>query len=288
MVAPFGIKQLIQPWRRLLSEPELGVLLLSNLVLGLAYSFVVPFYSMWGTKHVGMTNWGFGVFMTITSIAGIIISTWLARRSDTHYTRRSILLLGCVTGFFGYLGYAYVKNVVLLTLIGSILLGISSITFAQLFAYAREAIARHRIPQSEAPLYMNIFRLLFSLVRMRRQLQAAAGRPQLQRLQFEVRESFRRQRAAIGPMIAAAPLLGLLGTVSGMEKTFASLAADAGQKSLEGLAGGISEVLVATESGLTVAIPAMLLVYLAHREMNRQVETVNRLERGLRRAEGTS
>jgi SET family sugar efflux transporter-like MFS transporter len=163
MVAPFGIKQLIHPWRRLLGEPEFGILMLSNLVLGLAYSFVVPFYSMWGTKHVGMSNWGFGVFMTITSISGIIISTWLARRSDTHYSRRSILLLGCVTGFLGYLGYAYVKNVVLLTLIGSILLGISSITFAQLFAYAREAIARHGIPQGEAPLYMNIFRLLFSL-----------------------------------------------------------------------------------------------------------------------------
>ncbi|HET7537521.1 MAG TPA: MFS transporter, partial [Candidatus Didemnitutus sp.] len=32
-----------------------------------------------------------------------------------------------------------------------------------LFACAREALTRHGIPQSEAPLYMNIFRLLFSL-----------------------------------------------------------------------------------------------------------------------------
>ena len=135
-------------------------------------------------------------------------------------------------------------------------------------------------------LYYRCFRLLFSLGRMRRQLWAAAGHVQLQRLQFEVRESFRRQRASISPMIAAAPLLGLLGTVSGMEKTFGSLAA--GQKSMEGLAGGISEVLVATESGLSVALPAMLLVYLAHREMNRQVAAVNRVERSLRHAEGMS
>ena len=137
-------------------------------------------------------------------------------------------------------------------------------------------------------LYSRCFRLLFSLGRMRRQLRAAVGRPQLQQLQLEIRESFRRQRAAIGPMIAAAPLLGLLGTVSGMEKTFASLSADAGQKSMEGLAGGISEVLVATESGLMVAIPAMLLVYVAHREMNRQVQAVNLRERGLRTVGGAS
>lgn len=137
-------------------------------------------------------------------------------------------------------------------------------------------------------LYSRCFRLLFSLGRMRRQVRAAANRAQLHRIQNEVRESFRRQRAAIGPMIAAAPLLGLLGTVSGMEKTFGSLALGGGQKSMEGLAGGISEVLLATESGLMVAIPAMLLVYFAHREMHRQVEAVNRRERGLRRAEGTS
>ena len=137
-------------------------------------------------------------------------------------------------------------------------------------------------------LYSRCFRLLFSLWQLRRQLQAASSRPVRHQLQIEARESFRRQRASIGPMIAAAPLLGLLGTVSGMEKTFESLSAAAGEKSMEGLASGISEVLVATESGLTVALPAMLLVYLAHREVNRQVQTVNRLERGVMRAGGAS
>lgn len=163
MIAPFGIKELIHPWRRLLGDPEMGILMLSNLVLGLAYSFVVPFYSMWGTEHVGMSNWVFGIFMTITSVSGIVISTALARWSDTHISRRAILLLGCACGFVGYVGYAYLRNVVALTVVGSVLLGISSITFAQLFAYAREALTRQGIPQAEAPLYMNIFRLLFSL-----------------------------------------------------------------------------------------------------------------------------
>ncbi|HEY3757092.1 MAG TPA: MotA/TolQ/ExbB proton channel family protein [Opitutaceae bacterium] len=77
--------------------------------------------------------------------------------------------------------------------------------------------------------------------------------------------SFRRERVFLGAMIAAAPLLGLLGTVRGMSTTFADLAS-VGGNSLQGLAGGISEVLIATESGLTVAIPALLLMHLAHRE----------------------
>ena len=63
----------------------------------------------------------------------------------------------------GYAGYAYVRSVLWLTVIGSIGLGIASITFSQLFAYAREAIERHGIPDDEAPLYMNIYRLTLSL-----------------------------------------------------------------------------------------------------------------------------
>lgn len=163
MDQPISLKDLITPWRRLLAEREYVVLLLCNLLLGMAYSFVVPFYSMFGTIEVGMSNWVFGVFMTITSVCGIVISTALARWSDTRYSRRSILLLGAFCGLVGYAAYAYVRNVFWLTVIGSVALGISSISFAQLFAAAREALTRHGVPQSEAPLYMNIFRLLFSL-----------------------------------------------------------------------------------------------------------------------------
>jgi len=138
-------------------------MVLSNLVLGMAYSFVAPFYSMFGTIEVGMSNWVFGMFMTITSISGIVITTALARWSDTRFSRRSILLLACVCGAGGYAGYAFVRDVVWLTIIGSLALGVSSITFAQLFSYQREALPRLGVPAAETPLYMNIFRLTFSL-----------------------------------------------------------------------------------------------------------------------------
>jgi biopolymer transport protein ExbB len=130
-------------------------------------------------------------------------------------------------------------------------------------------------------LYSRCFKLLLSLRRHRRQLQQlraviASQRDAALLLQEEIRESFRQQRIALAAMIAAAPLLGLLGTVSGMVKTFESLSLRAGEKSMEGLARGISEVLVATESGLLVALPALLLVYLGHREMLRHVALLNR------------
>jgi biopolymer transport protein ExbB len=132
-------------------------------------------------------------------------------------------------------------------------------------------------------LYSRCFLLVLTLRRSRRQFVGAA--PVLagefaarRQLQEEAQDGFRRQRAALGVMIAAAPLLGLLGTVSGLVRTFESLSTQTGRSSMEGLAGGISEVLVATESGLVVAIPALLLVYLAHREMRKQLQKLNAVE----------
>jgi len=132
-------------------------------------------------------------------------------------------------------------------------------------------------------LYSRCFTLLLSLRRGRHYLQKlrtgpAEHRAAAQRLQEEMSGLFRQQRIALGAMIAAAPLLGLLGTVSGMVKTFESLSANTGEKSMEGLARGISEVLVATESGLLVALPALLLVYLAHREVTKHAGHTKRIE----------
>lgn len=132
-------------------------------------------------------------------------------------------------------------------------------------------------------LYSRCFLLVLTLRHARRQFAGpapvlAGEFAALRRLQEETQDGFRQQRAALGAMIAAAPLLGLLGTVSGLVRTFESLSTRGGRSSMEGLAGGISEVLVATESGLVVAIPALLIVYLAHREMRKQLQKLNQLE----------
>lgn len=56
----------------------------------------------------------------------------------------------------------------------------------------------------------------------------------------------------------AAPLMGLLGTVSGMIALF-KVITDVGTNDPRILAGGISEALIATASGLVIAIPILLI-----------------------------
>lgn len=62
----------------------------------------------------------------------------------------------------------------------------------------------------------------------------------------------------LGTIAAVAPLLGLLGTVLGMIKVFAEIMAQ-GTGNASALAGGISEALITTAAGLTVAIPALVM-----------------------------
>jgi biopolymer transport protein ExbB len=131
-------------------------------------------------------------------------------------------------------------------------------------------------------LYARVCKLLLSLRQARRQARERAAQLRahpalLRRLRDGLQESFRQQRFALGAMVAAAPLLGLLGTVGGMSRTFDSLAQRSAADAT-GLARGISEVLVATESGLAVAIPALLLIAAAQRQMQKQVQQLDRLE----------
>lgn len=62
---------------------------------------------------------------------------------------------------------------------------------------------------------------------------------------------------ALGAIATVAPLLGLLGTVSGMIRIFGVVSLQ-GSGDLRLLAGGMSEALVATAAGLVVAIPSLI------------------------------
>jgi biopolymer transport protein ExbB len=61
----------------------------------------------------------------------------------------------------------------------------------------------------------------------------------------------------LGTIAAIAPLLGLLGTVIGMIKVFAVITTE-GVGDPGVLAGGISEALITTAAGLSVAIPSLM------------------------------
>ncbi|REL26910.1 hypothetical protein DXX93_10235 [Thalassotalea euphylliae] len=82
---------------------------------------------------------------------------------------------------------------------------------------------------------------------------------------MQIKQEIERGLSAIAVTAAVAPLLGLLGTVSGMIQTF-KLMTLFGAGDANAVSGGISESLVTTELGLIVAIPALV----AHALMSRR------------------
>ncbi|HEX9975547.1 MAG TPA: MotA/TolQ/ExbB proton channel family protein, partial [bacterium] len=61
-----------------------------------------------------------------------------------------------------------------------------------------------------------------------------------------------------GTIAAIAPLLGFLGTVTGMIRAFIQVQSLGGNVDASVLAGGIWEALVTTAAGLVVGIPALI------------------------------
>jgi biopolymer transport protein ExbB len=82
-----------------------------------------------------------------------------------------------------------------------------------------------------------------------------------------------RYLSALATCASIAPLIGLLGTVQGMIKCFAQIQNKRGQVNPADLAEGISNALLTTAGGLTVAIPLLVLYnYFVSRVDNMVVE----------------
>lgn len=108
----------------------------------------------------------------------------------------------------------------------------------------------------------------------------------LENLRLRQEDYVKRSVGTISLLAAIAPLLGLLGTVGGMIKTFAVIA-EYGTGNARALASGISEALITTQTGLVVAVPGLFLAgFLARRselllqEMERFCMGISGADRG--------
>ncbi|TNF89336.1 MAG: MotA/TolQ/ExbB proton channel family protein [Gammaproteobacteria bacterium] len=83
----------------------------------------------------------------------------------------------------------------------------------------------------------------------------------------QVSHDMERYLTSLGIIASISPLLGLLGTVVGMIKVFTALMLE-GAGNANVLAGGISQALITTAAGLSVAIPALMF----HRFFLRRID----------------
>jgi biopolymer transport protein ExbB len=96
----------------------------------------------------------------------------------------------------------------------------------------------------------------------------ASLEPAISGFQVNMTQDLNKHMSTIDKFIQVAPLLGLLGTVDGMGKTFSDIM-QFGIGNPQLMAEGISMAMLTTQAGLTVAFPAMLFLNLIQARKNR-------------------
>lgn len=152
----------VERTKRILRQPGFAGLLGSTFALGVGYSFVSPFLSLWGTQEIGMTPFVLGLYTTVTSLSAIVVSTTFARWSDTHLPRKLVLIIGATAGMLGYIGYALFRDPRVLVVIGATLLALAAVCFSQLFAHTREEYLSKEVPGVPPGFLLSVVRVCFS------------------------------------------------------------------------------------------------------------------------------
>jgi biopolymer transport protein ExbB len=91
---------------------------------------------------------------------------------------------------------------------------------------------------------------------------------EIQRMEFGLR--------TLGILGNTAPLLGLLGTITGMIKAFMVIEQAGGKVDAQALAGGIWEAMITTGVGLAVAIPLLLMLHFLEGSVERRALKMSR------------
>lgn len=91
----------------------------------------------------------------------------------------------------------------------------------------------------------------------------------IKEIEIDTLDSLEKRLHFLGLIGNTAPMVGLLGTVTGMIKAFTNLASfGAGDATI--VAGGISEALITTAGGLFIAIPTIV----AYNLFNRKIDSI--------------
>ncbi|MCC4657652.1 sugar efflux transporter SetA [Escherichia coli] len=103
-------------------------------MMGVAGALQAPTLSLFLSREVGAQPFWIGLFYTVNAIAGIGVSLWLAKRSDSQGDRRKLIIFCCLMAIGNALLFAFNRHYLTLVLLASL----ANTAMPQLFALARE------------------------------------------------------------------------------------------------------------------------------------------------------
>ncbi len=107
-------------------------------MMGVAGALQAPTLSLFLSREVGAQPFWIGLFYTVNAIAGIGVSLWLAKRSDSQGDRRKLIIFCCLMAIGNALLFAFNRHYLTLITCGVLLASLANTAIPQLFALARE------------------------------------------------------------------------------------------------------------------------------------------------------
>ncbi|WP_337016890.1 sugar efflux transporter [Leclercia sp. AS011] len=107
-------------------------------MMGVAGALQAPTLSLFLSREVGAQPFWVGIFYTVNAVAGILVSLWLAKRSDSQGDRRKLILFCCAMAIGNALLFAFNRHYLTLLTCGVLLASLANTAMPQLFALARE------------------------------------------------------------------------------------------------------------------------------------------------------
>ncbi|EOW5563477.1 sugar efflux transporter SetA [Escherichia coli O152:H2] len=107
-------------------------------MMGVAGALQAPTLSLFLSREVGAQPFWIGLFYTVNAIAGIGVSLWLAKRSDSQGDRRKLIIFCCLMAIGNALLFAFNRHYLTLITCGVLLASLANTAMPQLFALARE------------------------------------------------------------------------------------------------------------------------------------------------------
>ena len=122
---------------------------------GIAGALQTPTLSLFLETEVKVRPALVGLFFTGSAVIGILVSQFLAGRSDKRGDRKSLIFLCCMLGALGFSLFARNRDYYLLLIVGVVLTSFGSTANPQMFALAREHADR---TGREAVMFTSIMR----------------------------------------------------------------------------------------------------------------------------------
>ena len=112
-------------------------------ITGLCSAFFYPLSSLFIVEELGASPMMLSLYMTLAVSSSVIVSQFIAKRSDTHWNRKTILIVSLASYLILVASFTVIRDYWLAITMAVVFGSVSGASFGQLFALGREYGDRH-------------------------------------------------------------------------------------------------------------------------------------------------